>query len=428
MRYKKNIMTASLSAFLMLCGCNSDSDIPMSPTPVEPVDTLPEKSFVPERMDSVNEAAFCMMRYINNDGAKSAAGFLFSPLSVTAMLAFLTDNAADNISQHLLQEMGLYGTAPNSACNFIRSTCSELENADPSITCRFRNGLYANTHVGYEANTFNDTFTRSLSVDFSAPDASAAINRHFKEGIWPDHFTDFFFDYEVTEDAPNALLNSLSFCAHWSKAFQIQKTREDVFHAGKNDVSIEMMEQNDSLPFSENERFKAVSIPFGKGRFLMTFILPTDVTEDAADNLISQLNSKMWFDLLQSMKKEAVCVTLPKIQCYSHVLAFREGEPCDLCEKSVLTGNNYPGLFGNVGDKGPVVWFARHRENITLNESGFNPDSNNHPAEDASVMECDKSFTANHPFLYVVHDTLTKSILFLGKFMKYETGFPAKPN
>lgn len=210
------------------------------------------------------------------------------------------------------------------------------------------------------------------------------------------------------------LANAIYMNANWSAPFQANATRDASFTLASGDqISVPTMHDTDSYRYMQRDGFQVLELPYDDGRLAMDVLLPTgtdglsglDVNRIPAD-----LNS--W---LEGLSSETVAVSLPKFKlqtqfklgptlaalgmtdAFAHYVAdFTDIGPGHLAIDEVLQK-----AFISVDEKGTEAAAATGVGMVTIAAQVVSPDP--------------ITFNADHPFLFLIRDTKTGSVLFTGQ-------------
>lgn len=221
---------------------------------------------------------------------------------------------------------------------------------------------------------------------------------------------------EVPIDTVMVLLNAVCFEGKWETSFKKEDTFEEIFHGTEGDSRIEMMNQyREDYAYVESGGIKGIALPYMGGNMVMKVFLPA---EDGGDInvLFSALDIDEREQLLDSLDgaetKEISRLAMPKFSM----------------EKSI---DNVEGILQDMGvteaflmdadfDKIGEVYVSQilHKAKIEVDEEGTKA------AAATAVMVNDSAafmeeeiidFIMDKPFVYVLQDTETGIILFMGR-------------
>jgi len=207
------------------------------------------------------------------------------------------------------------------------------------------------------------------------------------------------------------LANAIYFNAGWFYPFEEGQTRDGDFNLlGGGQVSVPMMSQSKMLGYAEGEGYQAVALPYVGGEMAMVVLLPrVDYFEVFEDSLSSEFLS----DILQSLEMRDVALTMPK---YEFESSFQ------LSDKLIEMG--MPNAFGDAdfsgmtGTRELFISEVVHKAFISVDEEGTEA-----AAATAVIMPVLAAptpaveVTIDRPFIYMIRDLQTGTILFVGRIL-----------
>ena len=211
------------------------------------------------------------------------------------------------------------------------------------------------------------------------------------------------------------LTNAIYFNGTWMHPFEKKRTKDaDFLVTAAEKVTVPMMYQSEHFRHADCGTFQMLEMPY-KGRELaMVVLLPKQKGGLAA--LEASLSAKMLAERIAALKHERVRVYLPRFTMTWRVLLAgvlkKMGMPLAFSAgKADFTAMN--------GGKEPL-WIDEviHKAFVDVNEEGTEA------AAATAVMMLGAAapsepvvFRADHPFLFLIRDTRSGAILFLGRVM-----------
>jgi serpin B len=219
---------------------------------------------------------------------------------------------------------------------------------------------------------------------------------------------------EKLQDVSLVVLNAIYFKGAWAEPFSEGMTTPLPFYLGSTgSVTAQVMDQEAHFHYFENPELKALELPYVGGKMSMVILLPK--LKEGLPDLETSLSAdklSVWINL---MRAEDVIVQMPKFKMEKQFeltptlneMGLRDA----LCSKADFSGITSPG--------GLYVSAVSHKSFVEVNEKG---------TEAAAVTAAwaafgnvekpaPKTFFANHPFLFLIRDNGTGSILFMGRVM-----------
>jgi len=217
---------------------------------------------------------------------------------------------------------------------------------------------------------------------------------------------------QLTPDTRLLLCSAIYFKGKWETPFDESNTKSAPFYlASQNYVSVPtMMRRKGKFRAIQADGVSLLELPYVGEDLSMIILLP-----DAVDGLASleqELTTEhlsQWLDQLFQSSKRELAVSLPR---------FKASQRFDLKQQLMALGASR--LFGSEADlsgmNGKTDLFisdALHLAFIEVNESGTEAAAVTLFQAKSKGMTA--SFRANHPFIYLIRENQTGSILFLGR-------------
>ena len=216
------------------------------------------------------------------------------------------------------------------------------------------------------------------------------------------------------------LTNAIYFKGTWVSQFKEHNTQDKPFTLldGKK-IDVPTMHQTESFGYTDNEHHQALELGYVGGRISMVILLPRQV--DGLVRLEESLNAKTLKVWLSGLRKQQVAVALPKFK-YSYGVNL----------KKTLVAMGMPYAFNvekradfsrMTGNEDLIISEVIHKAFIDLNEEGTEAAAATAVVmslRSAVIPEEPKRFVVDHPFLFLIRDVRTGSILFIGRVMNPE--------
>ena len=206
------------------------------------------------------------------------------------------------------------------------------------------------------------------------------------------------------------LTNAIYFKGKWALQFKVKATRDAPFTLldGKK-VQVPMMHQSKEFGYMETEGFQALELPYVREELSMIVFLPKKVDGLAElEKSFTADDLAKWLDELHKLK---VYVLLPRFKMTSE---FRLDK--------VLKAMGMTDAFGAAdfsgmdGKEGLFISAVLHKAFVDVNEEGTEAAAATAVPEAMELVEL-LVFRADHPFLFLIRDNRTGSILFMGRLV-----------
>jgi serpin B len=214
------------------------------------------------------------------------------------------------------------------------------------------------------------------------------------------------------------LTNAVYFKGDWAGPFPKEATRAEPFHLGDGrDTRAALMHQTGEFGYHDGGTFKALELPYAGKQLSMVVLLPRR-PEGLAD-LEKALTADTLAGVLAGLRQQTVEVTLPRFQAAGQFKL-----------KEALSGMGMPAAFGPradfsgmIGRQPPVaLGDVIHKAFVEVNEEGTEAAAATaveaHTlASPTTVRPLLVVFRADHPFVFLIRDNRTGTILFLGRLV-----------
>ncbi len=338
-----------------------------------------------------------------------------SPLSVSIALAMALNGAAGETEQAMTNTMHLQGLDAESINVGYAGLRGALQTSDPKVTLTIANSLWARQGVPFKQDFLQrntEYFGAEIAtLDFMDPNTLITINQ------WVNTNTNGKIPKildEINADLVLFLINAIYFKGTWQTEFDPAHTRDGTFHlATGGEKQVPMMTRSGDYPYYENyeEKFQAISIPYGDGRMSMYVFLP--YRESDLNAFLEGLNTENWENRISQFREQEIFLSIPKfkleyektlnnpLQSLGMEIAFAAG----LADFSRMADLDRLGKNLYIGE-------VLHKAVIEVNEEG---------SEAAAVTSigiratsAPPEFIANRPFFFAIRDNETETILFMG--------------
>ena len=249
-------------------------------------------------------------------------------------------------------------------------------------------------------------------MDFSASSAIDRINH------WVSDKTQAKITKILNQIDPLSvmfIINAIYFKGTWTHQFDPQKTHAGVFYQEtSSSLTCDMMHQEKRMAYLETEILQAVSLPYGDSLFYMTIFLPKEGY--TVNSIMSQLTQSQWNQWLSQFNSDSVNLTMPKFKMEYEIKLNDVLQSMGM----IAAFNPDQANFSGISDQDIYISEVRHKSMVDVNEEG---------TVAAAVTIIDfrltsvgtvKYMTINRPFVFMIHNKQTGTILFMGKISKPE--------
>ena len=361
--------------------------------------------------DANTSFAFDLLKQIAKE--QPGKNIFISPFSVSTVLQMTADGAAGGTKaemQRVLKTAGLPSEMLNAACKDLDLSL----NSQSNVILNLANGIWYKKEFhlkpGFVSNNKNFFQAELAGVDFLNPKSADIIND------WADKKTRGKIQNVVRFPfEPNTrliLANAIYFKGKWEWPFDKSQTKPRAFHLanGKTEQT-PMMSQRKTFSYQEGGGFQAVRLPYAGDRLQMYLFLPA--TNSNPQKLLTDFNGENWRNkILSRFVDREGTVVFPKFRLDYDVLLNKP--LIALGMKQAFTGN---ADFSAMADEPLFVSEVKQKSFVDVNEEGTEAAAvTTVTMESMAIMKPMRPFEmiVDRPFVFVIGDDSTKSILFMG--------------
>lgn len=338
-----------------------------------------------------------------------------SPYSVAAALALAYNGSAGETADEL---GGLLGYAPEERSKLNAGhleLLKLLQDGGPGVELKLTNSVWGMKGLPLRKDylkTGKDFYDAQIkTTDLAAEKSVKEIN-----GWVADHTEDKIQEMLTEPPGPQAvavLVNALYFKGSWTEVFVEQATKQADFNPPDGPaVPVMMMERGGMFPYAVHEDWQAVKLPYGEGQMEMVVVLPGE--HSSLKELVSQLEQG-GLPLDEGFDSSRGTLRLPR---------FTSSFGTKLTDAMKALGvklafDQQRGDFSRMVDLDGPVYFDKviHKTFIAVNERGTEAAASTViDVRAGSAPPADQPFemNVNRPFLFLIRDTQTGVMLFLG--------------
>ncbi len=344
---------------------------------------------------------------------------MISPLSVSYALG-MTYNGAAGTTLQAFNDVLHFGDLTTEEVNeSYKDLMEQMLNLDDKVEFSIANSIWY--RLGFQVlsefiQTNKDYFDAEVKeIDFGDPQTVEVINQWIEDKT-NDKIKDML-DF-IPVDAVMYLINAIYFNAQWKYEFEKEDTYEGDFNLADGTIhQADYMRVSGNFQYTSNEDFTAVELPYGDSTFSMVVMLPSP--EKEVSDLVTKLDVAQWDSWFLNSRFTGVQVDLPKFK-----YEFKEllNDPLDTLGLGVAF-LPFEADFTRINPAGHL-YISRviHQTFIDVQEEGTE-------AAAATIVEIFYEsagggspifFKADNPFLYLIKENSTGTIVFIGKVGKPE--------
>ena len=343
--------------------------------------------------------------------------------SISTALAMAYAGARGKTAEEIYQALK-FGPLKSNVHETFSATLASLNATEDTYTLCLANGVFAD--IGFSMRPSYKTFLDNYysagykELEFSnKPEISAKYINKWVMDRTNDKITKLVKPSDIRSSVL-ALVNAIYFKGTWKYPFNPRRTKKATFHILPSVTTlVNMMTQTDRFRYSFNHRLdcQILELPYRGNRLVMDILLPKKIDGLAA--LESNLTYTRIALALARLRTSRRSVAIPRFE-----MNFGKNLPKQLGEMGMRLAFNPSADFRGISPGRPLfIHKVIHKAFIGVDEKGTEAAAATVVLfTKSSVPPIRKDFVADHPFLFLIRDFKTGSILFLGRLVD-----PRKP-
>ncbi len=342
----------------------------------------------------------------------------FSPYSISSALAMTYEGARGQTAQEMQNVMHFPNDITKMRSDFS-SLYSKLNPANSLYKLSTANALWAQKDYSFLPDYLNlvekNYYGKTTNLDFKTDTENSRITiNNWVANQTNDKILDLIPKGIIDSMTRLVLTNAIYFKANWSQQFESESTYEQDFNlTSTQSIKAKMMHQTSNFNYMENNNLQMLEMDYLGNDLSMLVILP----KDNINNLQSSINLQNLESWKKEMNPEEVQVSFPRFKFETKYLMAD-----DLKEMGMPTAfSGLADFSGMDGAKDLYIGQVIHQAFVNVSESGTEAAAATAvvmramSAEPGAPSPPPKIFNANHPFIFLIQEKSTGTILFMGK-------------
>ena len=397
----KKIIVLALLSVLLLSGCTED----LLKERLD--DSLATDADVLETVSGNNQFALdAYAKFRDNSG-----NVFFSPWSISSALAMTYEGAREETAAEMKNVFYFSGQ------DVMRPSFAKLYNLinfnNEDYQLSTANALWAQEDYPFLPEYFETVasyYDAGLTnMDFiGATEASRQTINKWVEDQTNDKIKDLIPAGLITPATKLVLTNAVYFKGDWLTQFKEEDTQETDFHVSETEtVIVDMMSLFDEeFRYTENTGIQVLELPYKGEDLSMLVLLPDDIS-----SFEESLNTTILDELKSTLVKQEVEVYLPKFKFETKYFMAET-----LSEMGMPTAFSAAADFsGMTGSKDLMIDQVIHQAFVEVNEEGTEAAAATAVIMKETAAEPQNIFRADKPFIFIIQEDSTGSILFMGR-------------
>lgn len=365
---------------------------------------------------AVNDLALDLYRVLSGGGEN----LCFSPYSISSAFAMTYAGARGETAAEMKEALH-YGEDIHESNRILKMSVSGAPESAGELA--IANSIWPMR--GYRfLNAYKNLLRRDYDVEVTPldykrqPERSRRAVNEWVEEKTRERIKDILPPNSVGVDTRLVLVNAVYFKAPWIEAFKDFNTADaDFFVTSADRRSVRMMNAVDTYHYMDRNDFQAVKMLYKQGAYSMTLILPKQRSGMPAFE--SALTPELLKEIQTMSERRRLDLYVPK---------FKAERTFDVSETMQFLGIRQAfdptraDFSGMNGKRDLYISAAIHKAFVEIDEEGTEAAAAT--AISVSRMSAPINvpeplvFRADHPFIFMIQDEASGTILFMGKVVK----------
>jgi len=354
--------------------------------------------------------------------SRQEENLFYSPHSISLALAMIYAGARNETEQQMgnVCHFTLPGERLHSAFNAL-----DIELAERGKTSKGTSGKQfqlniANSVWGRKGYSFLTGFLDALAQNYGAcmrlldfghaPEDSRIIINEWISEKTGGRFRDMIPQGSITDATRLILTNAIYFNAAWGEPFERCDTRHAPFYLLDNtEVTVAMMSQKMELNYSEGDDYQAAELLHDGKEISMVILLPRPGRFEAFESSLTADRLNAITDGFNFMDAD---LELPVFDYESESVRLKDTlSEMGMPNPFALSAADFSGMDGT---HDLFIGEILHKGFISVNEEGTEAAAGGFAGY---ILGGTMKVTVNRPFIFVIRDIKTRTILFVGRIL-----------
>lgn len=403
-----------VAAALLLTACAGTTEPRQAP---EPLTELPRALTAAETevLGAANQFTFALFRQLSD--AQRGSNVFVSPLSASMALGMTLNGTAGTTFEQMRAALG-FGDASRAEINDgYKGLIALLRGLDNSVDFRLANSIWYRRGFPFH-QSFLDVSKSSFDaevrdLDFNDPASVRTINS------WVDRSTSGKITEIIDAIDPEHvmfLINAIYFKGSWRDQFDPAATRDAPFHAADGRrPPVKLMHRRAEMRYLETAELQAVDLPYGRGAFTMTVLLPKEGTDVEA--LAASLRADTWAEWESRFHTADVDLHLPRLRLAYERTLNDDLRALGIRDAFIPGGADFTGMAPAPTGNRLYIDFVKQKTYVDINEEGTEAAAATVVA--ISIVSAPRTVVmrVDRPYLFAIRERLSGTILFVGKIV-----------
>ncbi len=344
----------------------------------------------------------------------------FSPYSISVALAMTYAGARGTTAREMADALSysLDNSTLHPAFNRLDLYLTDLgqDSSEEEFVLSVANEVW-----GEKTYTFREDFLDLLAVNYGAamylldfagaPDTSRETINRWVEKQTDEKIKNLLPPGAISSQTRLVLTNAIYFYGAWLSQFEEHDTAEGGFTTrGGSEVTVPFMTQVEQFGYMKGNGFQAIDLPYKGSRAGMVIIIPDS---GSFEQFEQSFDTEALESILQTLSQKTIRLFLPKWQFESPVLLNEPLSAMGIQDAFMPGAADFSGIDGT---RDLFVSAVYHKGFVSVDELGTEAAAATAVViELTSLPEPEATVRADRPFIFVIRDYETETVLFMGR-------------
>jgi serpin B len=414
-----------ITTLLLLAGCSEEPQGPETPAPPGELITSGAQRVTPtiaaETLTSAAAGNTAFGTALYPLLASPGENLFFSPFSITQAFSMVYAGARGSTAQQMAQALRFplsqeqLHPAMNALDLALNGRAKQIQ-GDKVVPPELRvvNATWGQSGFAFEPG-FLDVLAQHYgagvrAVDFSTePESLRTRINDWVAGQTHNRIKDLLPEGSVKSDTKLALTNALYFKGAWAEPFDPRSTRPEAFHLlGGGTKQVQLMQRQGLLHYKRGEDFQAFALPYSGGAFRMLFIVPDTGRLPAVE---ARLSAEFLDSIRGTLESRVFALGLPRFSAETEFSLIPPLQQLGMADAFSDTAD----LSGISQQTRLKLSAAQHKAFVAVDEAGTEAAAAT--GVTAIPVSIPEPLTVDRPFLFLIEDVETRTVLFLGRIV-----------
>lgn len=363
---------------------------------------------------AVSDAAFPfnLLRQLAEDSP--AQNISISPYSAATVLEMVGNGAVGRTRAEMQQVLGTTGLSPDNVNAGHKNIADALKSADNQVVLETADAIWYRPGIKIKPEflAVNQQFYDATvdALDFSDPHAADVINGWASEKTH-GKITRIADGMIEPRDTQLFLADAVYFKGKWAHPFEAKDTKERPFYLRSGEQNpVPMMTQTRNFGYLEGPDYQAVRLPYAGENLAMYVFLP--VRDSSLADLVGKLTGDTWERIRRQFRSTDGTVVLPKFKVEYSTQLKKPLESLGMKAAFDASRADFSGIAPHLH-----ISAAIQKTFVEVNEEGTEAAAVTGVAVTTTALRLPSQpfqMVVDRPFLFLIEDRPTQSILFLG--------------